>query len=100
MKPLDRNYLSLQFRVKIYTKNGTEFHSFFENIMEKAYSDYQKIKPHGIEGDRGNDGYIKNSGIYYQVYAPEVPSIKLAEAVRKLKEDFEKLKKIGMKLKK
>ena len=93
MKPLDRNYLSLQFRVKIYTKNGTEFHSFFENIMEKAYSDYQKIKPHGIEGDRGNDGYIKNSGIYYQVYAPEVPSIKLAEAVRKLKEDFEKLKK-------
>jgi len=93
MKPLDKNYLLLQFKVKIYSKNGTEFQSFFENIMKKAYSDFQKIKPHGIEGDMGNDGYRKNSGIYYQVYAPEVPSIKLAEAVRKLKKDFEKLKK-------
>jgi len=93
MKPLDKNYLSLQFRDKIHTKNGTEFQSFFENIMGKAYPDFQKIKPHGIEGDMGNDGYRKKSGIYYQVYAPEVPSIKLAEAVKKLKEDFEKLKK-------
>ena len=93
MKPLDKNYLSLQFRDKIHTKNGTEFQSFFENIMEKSYPDFQKIKPHGSEGDRGNDGYRKNSGIYYQVYAPEAPSIKLAEAARKLKEDFEKLKK-------
>lgn len=93
MKPLDKNYLLLQFKVKIFSKNGTEFQSFFENIMKKAYSDFQKIKPHGIEGDMGNDGYRKNSGIYYQVYAPEVPSIKLAEAVRKLKKDFEKLKK-------
>ncbi len=93
MKPLDKNYLSLQFRDKIHTKNGTEFQSFFENIMGKAYLDFQKIKPHGSEGDRGNDGYRKNSGIYYQVYAPEVPLIKLAEAAKKLKEDFKKLKK-------
>jgi hypothetical protein len=93
MKPLDKNYLSLQFRDKIHTKNGTEFQSFFENIMGKAYLDFQKIKSYGSEGDRGNDGYRKNSGIYYQVYAPEVPLIKLAEAAKKLKEDFEKLKK-------
>jgi len=92
MKPLDKNYLSLQFRDKIHTKNGTEFQSFFENIMGKAYLDFQKIKPYGNEGDRGNDGYRKNSGIYYQVYAPEVPLIKLAKAAKKLKEDFEKLK--------
>ena len=93
MKPLDKNYLSLQFRYKIHTKNGTEFQSFFENIMGKAYSDFQKIKPYGKYGDSGNDGYRKNSGIYYQVYAPETPLIKQAEAARKLKKDFEKLKK-------
>jgi hypothetical protein len=93
MKPLDKNYLSLQFRDKIYTKNGSEFQSFFENIIGKAYPDFQKIKPHGSEGDRGNDGYRKNSGIYYQVYAPEAPLINLAKAAKKLKEDFEKLKK-------
>jgi len=93
MNPLDKNYLSLQFKIKIYLKNGTEFQTFFESIMEKVFPDFQKIKPHGSEGDRGNDGYRKNSGIYYQVYAPEVPLIKLAEAAKKLKEDFEKLKK-------
>lgn len=93
MKPLDKNYLLLQFRDKIHTKNGTEFQSFFENVMEKAYSDFKKVKPHGIYGDRGNDGYRKKSGIYYQVYAPEVPSINQAKAAKKLKEDFEKLKK-------
>lgn len=93
MDLLDQNNLLLQFKVNIYSKNGTEFQSFFENIMGKAYPDFQKIKPYGSEGDRGNDGYRKKSGIYYQVYAPEAPSIKLAEAARKLKEDFEKLKK-------
>ena len=61
--------------------------------MEKAYSDFQKIKPYGKDGDSGNDGYRKISGIYYQVYAPEAPSTKLAEAARKFKKDFEKLKK-------
>jgi len=98
MKPLDKNYLLLQFKNKIYSKNGTEFQTFFENIMEKVYADFQKIKPYGKYGDSGNDGYRKNSEIYYQVYAPEAPSIKLAEAARKLKEDFEKLKKIGIKI--
>ena len=93
MNPLDKNYLLLQFKEKIYTKNGTEFQNFFENIMKKAYSDFQKIKPYGKDGDSGNDGYRKISGIYYQVYAPEAPSTKLAEAARKFKKDFEKLKK-------
>jgi len=93
MNLLDQNNLLLQFTVKIYSKNGTEFQNFFENIMEKVFSDFKKIRPYGRDGDGGNDGYRKNSGIYYQVYAPEAPSIKLAEAARKLKKDFEKLKK-------
>ena len=93
MNLLDKHYLSLQFKIKIYSKNGTEFQSFFESIMEKVYSDFQKIKPYGKYGDSGNDGYRKNSGIYYQVYAPQVPQIKQAKAAKKVKEDFEKLKK-------
>jgi len=92
MEALDKNYLRLQFRDKIHSKNGTEFQSFFESIMEKAFSDFQKIKPYGNKGDSGNDGYRKDSGIYYQVYAPNTPSIKQAEAVQKLTRDFEKLK--------
>lgn len=92
IEPRDKQFLSLQFREKIYIKNGTEFQSFFENIMEKAFSDFKKIRPYGRDGDGGNDGYRKKSGIYYQVYAPVAPSTKQAEAARKLKKDFEKLK--------
>lgn len=82
----------MQFKVKIFSKCGTEFQSFFENIMEKRYENFQKIKPYGKEGDGGNDGYIKELGRYFQVYAPNTPKIKEAEAARKFVKDFLKLK--------
>jgi hypothetical protein len=91
MNPIDVNYLLLQFKIKIYSKNATEFQSFFEDIMEKAYLDFQKIRPYGNEGDAGNDGYRKDSGIYYQIYAPKVPKLNEAKAAKKLLEDFQKL---------
>ncbi len=92
MKPHDKNYLSQQFQIKIYSKTGTEFQSFFEDILDKAYSDFQRIRPYGKEGDAGNDGYRKDSGIYYQVYAPRTPQVNEAAAAGKLEEDFHKLK--------
>ncbi len=93
MKPLDKNYLSLQFLNKILRKNGTEFQSFFEEVMSSRHlADFQKIQPYGNQGDGGNDGYIPKEGIYYQVYAPKNPEEKEAEAAKKLKDDFEKLK--------
>jgi tetratricopeptide (TPR) repeat protein len=76
----------------VYEKNATEFQSFFENIMESAFPDFRKIRPYGKKGDKGNDGYRPESGIYYQVYGPRDPSEKEAEAARKLKKDYEKLK--------
>ncbi len=91
MKPLDKHYLSLQFKIKIHSNNGTEFQSFFEDIMEKAYPDYQKIRPYGNKGDAGNDGYRKDSGIYYQLYAPTTPKINESNAAKKLQNDFHKL---------
>ena len=92
MSALDNNYTLLQFRNRVYTINGSEYQRFFESVLEVVYSDFQKIRPYGNEGDGGNDGYRKKSGVYYQVYAPEVPDIKEAVAARKLVEDFEKLK--------
>lgn len=92
MKPLDKNYLSLQFKNNIHSKDGAEFQSFFENIMEKAFIDFQKIRPRGNEGDGGNDGYRKELGIYYQVYAPRTPKINEKDAAGKLQRDFQKLK--------
>lgn len=90
MKALDKNYLSLQFRNRIHSKNGTEFQSFFENIMEKAFSNFKKVPSGG--GDGGNDGWIKELGRYYQVYAPNTPATKDSNAASKLKSDFQTIK--------
>ncbi len=92
MDKIDKNYLRLQFWLKIHEKKASEFQSFFEEIMQKAFPDFQKIRPYGKKGDQGNDGYRANVGEYYQIYSPQDPSEKEAAAAKKLKEDFEKLK--------
>lgn len=92
MKLFDKKYLLAQFKNKILLKNGIEFQNFFGDIIEKAISDFQRIKPSGKKGDGGNDGYIKSQGAYYQVYAPETPIARTSEAVKKLYKDFQKLK--------
>ena len=90
--PFDQKYLSLQFLLRVHQATGTEFQSLFERIMDAAHDDFQKIRPHGREGDKGNDGYRPSVGIYYQVYAPLDPAEKEAEAAAKFKRDFGKLK--------
>ncbi|MHA1723703.1 MAG: PIN domain-containing protein [Promethearchaeota archaeon] len=92
MKPIDKHYLLLQFQIKIYSKKGIEFQHFFEDIMEKVYPDFQKIKPYGRDGDGGNDGYRKKAGIYYQVYAPNEPVIKESSATKKMEKDYNNIK--------
>lgn len=88
----DKFYLGMQFRLRVFEKTATEFQSFFESIMEAAFLSFRKIRPYGNKGDRGNDGYRPDEGIYYQVYAPKNPSEKESEAARKLKRDFVTLK--------
>lgn len=92
MDTLDKNYLRLQFRLRIHEKTATEFQTFFESVMLFAFNDFSKIRPYGNQGDAGNDGYRPDVGEYYQVYAPKNPEEKEAEAAKKLKEDFQKLK--------
>ncbi len=56
--------------------------------MEKAFSDFQKIRPYGNKGDAGNDGYRKELGIYYQVYAPNTPKVKKLKLLKSYKRIF------------
>jgi len=94
MEPRDKHYLSLQFTVKVHQKSATEYQTFFEEIMEKAFgSGFKKIRSYGNRGDGGNDGYRPAEGIYYQVYAPLNPAEKDADAAQKFKDDFETLRK-------
>ena len=79
----------MQFKLKIYEKNGYEFQTFFTKIMNKYDPNFTTIKTHGNSGDRKNDGYISSSGVYYQVYAPE--SIDAREAIQKIEDDIQGL---------
>lgn len=88
----DKNYLGLQFWEKIYQKSYSEYQAFFEDIMQLAYPDFQKVRPYGNDGDGGNDGYRPEKGIYYQVYSPKNPKEKEAVAATKLTNNFKTLK--------
>ena len=90
MEVRDKQYLHLQFVERIFKNWGFEFESFFANIMQKYYpSGFQKIRP---VQDGGNDGYVHESGIYYQVYAPLNSVGTENDAKNKMINDFNKLK--------
>jgi hypothetical protein len=88
---MDRDEITLAwhflvFRVQCAERTGTEFQSFFEEIMEKVDSSFVKVKPSGKEGDWKCDGWLPGTGTCFQVYAPE--DLTVSEAVAKMKEDF------------
>lgn len=89
---IDKKYLSLQFKDRVHRKNGSEFQSFFEDVMQKAFPCFKKIRPYGNEGDGGNDGYVPDQGVYCQVYAPKDPKEKDADAAKKFRNNFNTLK--------
>lgn len=83
--------LHLLFRNKLYELDGGAYEAFFTKIMSAFDVRFRQVKPQGRIGDRKNDGFIQEEGIYYQVYAPEDLRAKTSEALNKLKEDFDGL---------
>lgn len=84
-----KEIFQLMFRVKIYKKSGSEFETFFTEIMYKVDKDFIQVKPQGKKGDKKNDGYNPKKGIYYQVYAPE--NIDTKFALEKMEGDLQGL---------
>jgi len=73
--------------------NSQAFQQFFWAVMRAKYSqNFIDIRPQGLFGDGGNDGYLPADGHYFQVYGPVDPQEKVTEAAKKLTDDFEKLK--------
>lgn len=81
------------FELRVLKYNGQQFEDFFVEIMSKSNPDFQPVKAYGNIGDKKNDGFDKNRGVYYQVFAPEDISNKstIYAAVNKLEADFEGL---------
>jgi len=60
--------------------------------MHRRYPNFRPMQPYGNVGDRKNDGYIPESGLYFQLYSPSDPAFKLATAAKKAQEDFKGLR--------
>ncbi|MEG5963999.1 hypothetical protein UXP95_17325 [Enterobacter ludwigii] len=79
------------FKLKVHESNGIEYENLFSKVMSYYRPGFDKVKPHGNIGDRGNDGWVYDSGIYYQVYAPEDLPNNEKKSLDKMKDDFKKL---------
>lgn len=76
------------FQLEVHKRNGQDYENFFSKIMRLHNINFIQIKPQGQYGDRKNDGFIKSTGQYYQVYAPENLQHKEKETIEKLVTDF------------
>lgn len=76
---------------RILQADGQAFEDIFTTIMNYSEPGFQKIKPWGNIGDRKNDGYIPQKGIFFQVFAPEDIEKKYPAVISKLKTDFNDL---------
>lgn len=89
MTPQEKQLARVMFKSRISLANGTAYESLFGQVMDYARPGFLKIKPYGNEGDRGNDGYEKKHGRYFQVFAPENPSVSIKKAIQKVLNDFQ-----------
>ncbi len=92
MNSKEKYIARILFKNKILTSNGQAFEDLFVSVMQHSDPGFIPVKPQGNIGDRKNDGYNKNLGKYYQVFAPENPETALNDAVKKLSTDFAGLK--------
>ncbi|MCH8823865.1 MAG: hypothetical protein IH984_10195 [Planctomycetes bacterium] len=93
MDPACKLIARKMFMLCVLRAKGAEYQLLFERVMQYREPKFVPIKPYGKIGDRGNDGYIPSTGIYFQVYAPEEPAAprNVVTAVEKAAEDFNKL---------
>lgn len=80
------------FRNRVLEANGNSFEELFTLVMQSANPNFIQVKPQGQLGDKKNDGFDPNTGIFYQVYAPEDLSTTEDKAIKKLHTDFNGLK--------
>jgi hypothetical protein len=76
------------FHLEIYKRSGQDFENLFSKVMRLHNNEFIQVKPQGQFGDRKNDGFIKSTGAYFQIYSPENPAAREKETIDKLVTDF------------
>lgn len=93
MNRAERYMAKIIFRNHILQYKGQQFEDFFVKVMMKANSEFQSVKAYGNIGDRKNDGFVRTTGTYYQVFSPEdiTKDKTIYKCVDKMQKDFEGL---------
>lgn len=73
---------------RVLSSRGQAYEDLFTSVMHRAVEGFRPIKPQGNLGDRKNDGYVRDAGRYWQVYAPGDPRASINTAITKLETDF------------
>ncbi|MFW6046602.1 MAG: ABC-three component system protein [Candidatus Woesearchaeota archaeon] len=81
----------IKFKNKVLSSSGQAFEDLFVRIMQMSDENFRPVATHGKEGDKKNDGFNKEMGRYYQVYAPDEPTGKESMSKKKLKETIDGL---------
>lgn len=88
-----RFYARRLFELRVRESKGEAYQALFNAVMTRRYPGFIPMQPYGNVGDRKNDGYVPETGTFYQVYAPSDPGSKLGAAAKKAVDDFDGLKK-------
>jgi ABC-3C protein len=92
MTPEQRHWWRIALELKLRKSSGDAFQDFFSTVMTKAHgSDFVRVRPFGVLGDKGCDGYLQSLGHVYQCYgALNGDSGKVAYLIGKMANDFAK----------
>ncbi len=87
MDDTQRALYGLKFENAFLRNKGKAFETFFARVMSHGFTgDFVPVKPYGPKGDLKCDGFRVSDGTVFQSYAPD--SLKLADLLRKIDEDF------------
>jgi hypothetical protein len=87
-----RYWWTIALELKLRKCSGDAFQDFFSTIMGKAHGDdFVRVRPFGMLGDKGCDGYLQSSGQVFQCYgALNGDSGKVAYLIGKMGDDYAK----------
>lgn len=88
----ERLIARLMLKSRIVLADGQAFEDLFTEVLGYAHREFIPVRPYGDAGDRKNDGYRRDTGHYYQVFAPHDLRSTVVTAIKKLETDFAGLK--------
>ena len=92
MDLMQRFFAHAVLELRLRQSRGSAFEGLFKAVMQRRFAGFTPMEPYGSIGDRKNDGYVPETGTYYQLYAPKNPGDSVGAAAEKARHDFDGLK--------